>query len=118
VTEEREFGRTLELVKMYQDAFKHMMTFCSGALVVSAAVVSAFFPKPQGVIVLSASFFAFLLGVAAAMVGLLRAPDYLESNSAVARLRLRLWLWLTVVAAYLALVLFGGFAVANFASLP
>jgi hypothetical protein len=32
VTEEREFGRTLELVKMYQDAFKHMMTFCSGAL--------------------------------------------------------------------------------------
>ena len=117
-TEEKEFDHTLEIVKMYQDAFKHMMTFCSGALVVSAAVVSAFFPKPHGVIVLSLSFFIFLAGAAAAMVGLLRAPEYLGEHSVVARLRLRMWLTLSVAAAYLGLGLFGGFAVVNFTSLP
>jgi hypothetical protein len=37
----------LETAKMYQDAFKHLTTFSSGAVLLSSSVVAAFFEDPD-----------------------------------------------------------------------
>src|SRR5215208_1668543 len=60
----------LERLKMYQDSFKHMMTFCSGGILLSAAVTGALFPKPAFVLLLELSLGGLAVGVLAAMWGL------------------------------------------------
>ena len=97
---------------MYQDSFKHLTTFSSGALVVSATVVKALFPNPAGVTVLELSFAFFLLGAATATLGLWMAPESLEATNALeantptARARLRIYLTVSVSTSYLGVLLY------------
>jgi hypothetical protein len=71
-------GRELEVAKMYQDTFKHMTTFCSGAILLSAAVVSALFPEPHYLWLLITNIVSFVFGAASAMLGLYFTPRYLD----------------------------------------
>jgi hypothetical protein len=70
--------RELEIAKMYQDTFKHMTTFCSGAILLSTAVVGALFPHPAYVWLLIINVVLFVFGAASAMLGLYFTPRYLD----------------------------------------
>src|SRR5215210_3059980 len=78
VTEERDSDRELEALKMYQDNFKTLMTFSSGALVVVATVVGAFWPKPEHLWVLAVSLAFFLFGTAVALWGLVSVQRHVN----------------------------------------
>jgi hypothetical protein len=101
----------LERLKMYQDSFKHMTTFCSGAIVLSAAVTAALFPKPDGLGWLGISIVLFALGAFLSMVGLLIVASYMDSDAA--RHPLGRYLRNSVIAAYGGLAFFALFIFGN-----
>jgi hypothetical protein len=103
----------LEVAKLYQDTFKHMTTFCSGALAVAATTVAALFKNAEVITILSFSFICFLLGAAAATLDLYRTLQALAPEG------LWVYLGLSVALAYVALAYvgvaaFGLFVLVNF----
>jgi uncharacterized membrane protein len=109
----------LERLKMYQDSFKHMTTFSSGAILLSAAVTGALFPKPVLVGFLRLSIGLLALGAGAAMFGLLNVAIYMDSaidiggeEEHTSRILYTL-LWLSVGVALVGVMLFAVFALAN-----
>jgi hypothetical protein len=106
----------LERLKMYQDSFKHMMTFSSGAIVLASALTGALFPKPDFVWLLLFSIAALASGALAAMVGLARVPGYIDANRdgiSAPPSWLRSCLWSSVISTYFGLAFFSAFAGAN-----
>jgi ABC-type nickel/cobalt efflux system permease component RcnA len=65
--------REIERAKMDQDIFKHLTTFCSGAILVAATATAALFPDPQFVWLLIMSILCFATGVTASVMGLFTA---------------------------------------------
>ena len=112
----------LETAKMYQDTFKHLTTFSSGAILLSSSVVAAFFVKPDlWALYLSLAF--FLIAVALATLGLRITVRHLDedfragASDADADRRHRLmsnFCTGAVVAAYTGVVWFAVFAAYNF----
>jgi hypothetical protein len=132
--------RELEIVKIYLDAFKHITTFCSGAIVVTATVVGVLFPKPHYSFLLAFSIGLLLVGAAAGMFGLSSIIPYLapsNQDESARRARplfqpLEVWerlgkallpalgspfafLWISVLSAYIGIACFAFFALFNLA---
>ena len=110
----------LERLKMYQDTFKHMTTFCSGGILLSAAVTGALFPKPDALWVLVISIGLLALATLAAMFGLYTLHRRLDSSILDGNTENPYnpqfnWLRLSVFAAYVGLLSFAAFAVMNLA---
>jgi hypothetical protein len=111
----------LERLKMYQDSFKHMTTFSSGAILLASVVTGALFlPEPDSKLLvgpmLAISIFLLALGVLAAMWGLGMVPRHIDraiDGSTVPPHSLRLFLWLSMVSAYFGLAAFAYFALLN-----
>jgi hypothetical protein len=107
----------LERFKIYQDSFKHMTTFCSGAILLSAAVTGALFPKPIIPGALAISIFLFSVGALFALLGLVFVPRYIDEAVGYRSTGfpdiLGGMLWFSVGGAYSGLVSFGIFAVEN-----
>ena len=62
--------RGLELAKLHLDTFKHITTFCSGAILLTATVVATLFPDPIRVWALTLSLLFFVGGVTFSLGGL------------------------------------------------
>jgi hypothetical protein len=62
--------RELEAAKMAQDTLKHITTVSTSAVVLVTSAVSAFFPKPESVILLVVCITLLLGATALAMTGL------------------------------------------------
>ncbi len=114
----------LERLKMYQDSFKHMTTFCSGAILLASAVTGALFlePKPDYPQVLAPRLLALSIillavGAAAAMLGLVKVPQYMvgaiDDSPGPTFTMNYVFLGISVVAAYLGILFFAIFAVEN-----
>ena len=110
----RDSERELELAKMHLDAFKHLTTFCSGAILLTASVVAALFKEPTGVWLLMLSIGFFVVGAAAALAGLwstIRSLDPL-AQTPVSKV-LRFYLMMSVGWAYLGVMFFALFTLGN-----
>jgi len=107
-------GRELELAKMYQDSFKHMMTFSSAAIAVTATVVGAFLDNPKLVAMLGLSIVLLAFGALAATLGLARGPRYLEGPSEPPGWSRRGVLRLSAYSAYTGVGVFATWTVLNF----
>jgi hypothetical protein len=108
----------LERLKVYQDSFKHMMTFCSGAILLFAAVTGALFldPKPNAPLLLAFCVVLLTLGALFAMLGLVVVPRRIASGVSTGDLGfMHSLLWASVLAAYSGLANFSLFAVVNLA---
>lgn len=114
----------LERLKLYQDSFKHMTTFCSGAILLVSAVTGALFlPKPDYVLTLQGSIFLLSFGALFAMWGLAFVPGLIDGSTTppsrwlwfLRPSSLRWLLWLSVGAAYNGFSLFSYFAAINLA---
>jgi hypothetical protein len=111
----------LERLKMYQDLFKHMMTFCSAAILLASAVSGALFlPKPGSELnlgpLLAFSIFHLAAGALFAMLGLtgvLRDIDSAIDGRTGHPSYLRGMLWASVITSLVGLLLFSYFAVLN-----
>ena len=121
----------LERLKMYQDSFKHMTTFSSGAILLASAVTGALFlPDPDSKLVigpmLAISIFLLAFGAAAAMLGLLNVSERMDlaiddsstekddsSTERAYRAYLRRSFLVSVIAAYTGVLAFSIFAVVN-----
>jgi hypothetical protein len=107
----------LERLKMYQDTFKHMTTFCSGGILLASAVTGALFlPKPDFVPLLALSIFLLAVGALFAMLGLNSVTRHIDSaidGSTESPLDLHHGLRLSVWLAYVGLLIFATFAMAN-----
>jgi hypothetical protein len=121
----------LERLKMYQDSFKHLMTFSSGAILLASAVTGALFPKPDavGMLVFSIVMFAIAALLAIAGFGLFvplkmdsvvlprviyrRAENPDESDDMLGKI-----LWLSCTATSGGLIAFGVFAFTNLTPKP
>ena len=114
MTEERDSDRELEALKMYQDNFKTLMTFSSGALVVVATVVGAFWPKPEHLWVLAVSLAFFLFGTAVALWGLVSVQRHVNDPENQNKFYLHNGLWLAVIFPYIGVTALGFFALFNF----
>jgi uncharacterized membrane protein len=109
----------IERLKMYQDSFKHMMTFCSGGILLASAVTGTLFPKPVFVTMLVISLGFLAAGAFAAMWGLwflLGGLDTAVQDGSTGHPgRLNNWFALSLLTAYFGLVLFVSFAAINLA---
>ena len=107
----------LERLKMYQDSFKHMMTFSSGAILLVSAVTGALFKQPAVAVLVAFSILLLALGALAAMLGLLfvsrRIDRAIKPSIGASLVPLRFMLWVSVVPAYFGLALFSIFAGVN-----
>jgi hypothetical protein len=111
----------LERLKMYQDLFKHMMTFSSAVILLASAVTGALFlPKPGSEVnlgpLLAFSIFHLAAGALFAMLGLtavLRDIDSAIDGSTGHPSFLRRMLWASVITTLVGLLLFSYFAVLN-----
>jgi hypothetical protein len=113
----------LETAKMYQDTFKHLTIFSSGAILLSSSVVAAFFKNQTDLWTLFVSLAFFLISAAFATFGLYFTVRHLDrsfsagASDATAEIRKsrRTAFFLTsVITVYMGVVLFGAFAVINF----
>jgi archaellum biogenesis protein FlaJ (TadC family) len=110
----------LERLKIYQDSFKHMMTFCSGAILLFSAVTGVLISNPNRVWFLAASIVLLAMGALFSMFGLVRVPSYMHSSkddssvpTSVPTALLDWYLSISALAAYVGLALFAAFAVGN-----
>lgn len=105
----------LERLKVYQDSFKHMMTFSSAAIGVASAVTGALFlPKPDYPKVLAASILLLASGALFAMLGFVVVPRRIASGVSTGELNfIDTMLWASVTASYMGVALFSFFAGAN-----
>jgi hypothetical protein len=95
-------------------ASKHITTFCSGAILLTATVVAALFPEPSRVWLLSLGIILFAAGVTVALAGLwfsLRSVDS-HMQTPVSKF-LSIFLTLSVLWAYLGVLSFAFFAAGN-----
>jgi hypothetical protein len=110
----RNSERELELAKMHLDTFKHLTTFCSGAILLTASVVAALFPEPARLWLLSLSIIFFVTGLTFALIGLwftIRSQD--PHMLPVTSTFLSLHLAASVLGAYLGVLAFAFFATGN-----
>jgi hypothetical protein len=107
----------LERLKMYQDSFKPMMTFSSGAIVLASAVTGALFEEPDRGWLLASSISLLAVSALAAMLGLLfvsrRIDRAVDPSIGASFVPLRHALWVSVIPAYSGLALFSIFAGLN-----
>jgi hypothetical protein len=110
--------RGLELAKLHLDTFKHITTFCSGAILLTATVVAALFPDPIRVWALTLSLLFFVRGVTFALGDLVFTIFLLDAHpqTPVSKV-LSVLLTLSVVWAYLGVMSFGFFAGVNLGAL-
>ena len=106
----------IERLKIYQDSFKHMMTFNSGGILLSAAATGALFPKPEFPVLLAFSIFMLSTGALSAMLGLVYVPRHIDSaigGNTRPTISLRSYLQWSMLTAYAGLSLFAIFAALN-----
>jgi hypothetical protein len=119
----------LERLKMYHDSFKHMMTFCSGAILLASAVTGALFlPKPELPLMLAFSIGLLAFGALLAMLGLVQVSRYMDSAAKSSievpdvppahrpippSMTVEKVLWVSVGAGYGGVALFSTFATTN-----
>jgi hypothetical protein len=70
----------LETAKLYQDAFKHLATFCSGGILLSSSVVAALFEDPRFLWLLFVSLALLGGGAFLATFGLITNLNHLDFN--------------------------------------
>ena len=110
--------RELELAKMHLDTFKHLTTFCSGAILLTATVVAALFPDPVRVWAFTLSMLFFVGAVTFALAGLWLTIRLLDASLQMPLSKyLRAFLTLSVVWAYFGVMFFALFAGVNLGAL-
>jgi hypothetical protein len=112
----------LERLKMYQDTFKHISTFSSGAILLTSAVTGALFlPKLVNGMLLALSIVLLSVGTFGSLMGLALVPRRIDSaidGSTRPPWRLTVLLWVSVLSALFGMVLFSYFAVYNLLPQP
>jgi hypothetical protein len=107
--------RGLEVAKMHLDLFKHITTFCSGAILLTATVTTTLFPAELARLwLLSLSFIFFIAGLTHALGGLwatIRSLDSFMQTSVSTHVTLNLAL--SLLASYLGVLSFAFFAAGN-----
>jgi hypothetical protein len=77
----QDHSTRLDIAKMHLDISKHMMTFCSGGLVLVPTVTKALFPaKVEYGVLLWVSMVGFVLAVTHAMLRIYVIPREIEKS--------------------------------------
>jgi len=100
---------------MDQDTFKHLTTFSSGAILVTASATAALFPNPQFVWLLIITILCFATGVTGSLLGLFTATynTWTEHRPPGWKRFRNVSLIISLSSVYFGILAFGAFAALN-----